>query len=1103
MSIQKKDVVNITGGVQTEDGRTLYGLDAELYVKMKAQEDPDFERKVGEWIEDVIEHDIEDTSDLWKSLKTGIILVELVNKIRPQTVKKWNNKAKLHVLMERENINLYLEACWKLGLSSSEMFITADLHGRRNMKAVLLNIVALSDIASGFNANIKSLRNAARGAPVNRAPSKKEDGKPDTAANAAPRKHWNLEFQSTPIQVEELGGEEDTEYQLTQLKKQLQEALQKITTLENSNLLLKSDLKVARSKLRQQGDEGESNNDSTSTPATIPNNNTKPATATATATATDNSEKYKEEIEKYKSEIIAHLLTITTLKNEKFALEKQYNVAQEKMKASEKPKDDDKKYISELLEKISDLTQQLKDKENEIDKLMKEIEKLKQTNEALEKKIKKLTSESDDHAGEIEKLLENINNLNLLNQSLQNKISDPKNGSSTIPKTTADSSVVHSDETASRVAQFTRKRPVSILSIQDKLRDKSESPMSTSSSSKLQRGQENMAKVFRELEQLISNIFTHGASIQVDSVEKFAKKFKLDSVRRFFANFLRESIWSGGQGNEVKIEKSSFETIAFFIKVALDEMDLTNGADAICGRYILQASYFVVKKALIGGEYLHDVIKSHPKWKNLTFWDEYFWDKVSKNLPKDFDDGASKDTSSWISASPLQDQFDEQGFLEKELDELAKGMLGWGKYDRKSVVEFYTYMAIKIQMDESKLKDSVKKLKATLSNKTKQDSVHKMGFRSHFLDNEDDSGVATIPTGGGRRETIATPTGSNIRRPMAAKGIDSSPKVTKESITNSVSSTHLTKTTSTGSTTPRDTPSPATPRQSGVKRNLSLPVGPSGLVSGPGGVGEDLCKAVLQQDLTLVQSILNLISPDEINNKNSTGETALHCAARVGEENILRLLLKTRFASLNEQDAQGNTALHIASMNDQSNVLSILLSCGGTDFRIRNKSSIDDIVGFTAFQIAKGTCENVWKLYASGGIKALEGSPYSVWKSKPLGPLRELSVSELSDELLSYQNIQQSRNEEQIARKLFTIFLPSGEKKTIPYKADQTLENVLKKICKSRNISLDGIEVFEASPGGNDIQIDITSTLLSIQSKQIKLVSRGMNERIFNGIKHE
>lgn len=33
--MRKKDVVNITGGVETEGGRTLYGFDAEVYMRVR------------------------------------------------------------------------------------------------------------------------------------------------------------------------------------------------------------------------------------------------------------------------------------------------------------------------------------------------------------------------------------------------------------------------------------------------------------------------------------------------------------------------------------------------------------------------------------------------------------------------------------------------------------------------------------------------------------------------------------------------------------------------------------------------------------------------------------------------------------------------------------------------------------------------------------------------------------------------------------------------------------------------------------------------------------------------------------------------------------
>lgn len=48
------------------------------FSKLKAKEDPELERKTGEWIEDVLGRAIEDPSDLWKSLKDGVVLCEYV-----------------------------------------------------------------------------------------------------------------------------------------------------------------------------------------------------------------------------------------------------------------------------------------------------------------------------------------------------------------------------------------------------------------------------------------------------------------------------------------------------------------------------------------------------------------------------------------------------------------------------------------------------------------------------------------------------------------------------------------------------------------------------------------------------------------------------------------------------------------------------------------------------------------------------------------------------------------------------------------------------------------------------------------------------------------
>ena len=96
------------------------------------------------WIEAVIgEGPLEGT--LQEALKSGMVLCNLINKIKPGTVKKIN-KMKMP-FMQMENIAAYLTGCKELGVPDFESFQTVDLFEDSNMKAVVLNIHSLGRTA--------------------------------------------------------------------------------------------------------------------------------------------------------------------------------------------------------------------------------------------------------------------------------------------------------------------------------------------------------------------------------------------------------------------------------------------------------------------------------------------------------------------------------------------------------------------------------------------------------------------------------------------------------------------------------------------------------------------------------------------------------------------------------------------------------------------------------------------------------------------------------------------------------------------------------------------------------------------------------------------
>jgi len=100
------------------------------------------EQYAAEFIEMITEEPLENPDSFWMSLRNGFALCNLVNKLRPGSIKKIHSG--FSPFQQMENINLFLGACTDVfGLRTLELFSAIDLHEGKNMRAVVNTILAL------------------------------------------------------------------------------------------------------------------------------------------------------------------------------------------------------------------------------------------------------------------------------------------------------------------------------------------------------------------------------------------------------------------------------------------------------------------------------------------------------------------------------------------------------------------------------------------------------------------------------------------------------------------------------------------------------------------------------------------------------------------------------------------------------------------------------------------------------------------------------------------------------------------------------------------------------------------------------------------------
>eukprot|EP01127_Copromyxa_protea_P005833 TRINITY_DN1567_c0_g2_i3.p1 TRINITY_DN1567_c0_g2~~TRINITY_DN1567_c0_g2_i3.p1 ORF type:complete len:649 (+),score=138.81 TRINITY_DN1567_c0_g2_i3:139-1947(+) len=120
-----------------------FGMDAEHEIKMQEAYNEELEEKIMDWIEDVTGFALD---SFYSNLKSGQVLCDLINTIRPGTISKVHRVSK--PLMERENIQFFLNAVAGLGVKPGETFGVNDLYDKKDMQAVLNCLHALTKVLS-------------------------------------------------------------------------------------------------------------------------------------------------------------------------------------------------------------------------------------------------------------------------------------------------------------------------------------------------------------------------------------------------------------------------------------------------------------------------------------------------------------------------------------------------------------------------------------------------------------------------------------------------------------------------------------------------------------------------------------------------------------------------------------------------------------------------------------------------------------------------------------------------------------------------------------------------------------------------------------------
>jgi hypothetical protein len=121
-------------------------LQDDLFVKEEMKYNPELERQAKNWIEALLDVTFPADESLISLLKPGVILCKIMNAIEAMGCKNVTVPTfpKIYdggiAYKQMENIEQYKQACEKLGLKQTDLFVTSDLFEEKNINNVITHI---------------------------------------------------------------------------------------------------------------------------------------------------------------------------------------------------------------------------------------------------------------------------------------------------------------------------------------------------------------------------------------------------------------------------------------------------------------------------------------------------------------------------------------------------------------------------------------------------------------------------------------------------------------------------------------------------------------------------------------------------------------------------------------------------------------------------------------------------------------------------------------------------------------------------------------------------------------------------------------------------